>query len=161
MDAAKLGERNSTTIQGLDTLELEIPEEMPQVTFVSPDLTFDSDTPSSTLTKGNTSLIRKSSAAEGGYYEPANTDAASVDEWPCEHPNCGRVFTHRHKLKYVCSTRKSFISIANFLTLRSRHRKYHLKLKKCFEPSCASRQVAFSLEKDLIRHQAKHNGCRF
>jgi len=47
------------------------------------------------------------------------------------------------------------------LTLWSRHRKYHIKQHKCLEPSCASRQVTFSLEKDLIRHQAKHNRRRF
>lgn len=116
-----------------------------------PDLTFDSNTPSLTFTKYGTGLVLDDSPAGPGCDRPtegvvtkassARDTASSADQWLCEHPNCGRAFTHRHKL--------------------NRHRKYHIKPHKCLEPSCASRQVAFSLEKDLIRHQAKHNGRRF
>lgn len=31
----------------------------------------------------------------------ASTGTASVKEWHCDFPNCGKSFTHRHKLKYV------------------------------------------------------------
>lgn len=33
---------------------------------------------------------------------PKNSD--SVSEWVCGHPNCGRPFTHRFRLKYVPPT---------------------------------------------------------
>ncbi|KAH8766516.1 hypothetical protein BGZ57DRAFT_856949 [Hyaloscypha finlandica] len=151
MGPAALDGRDTTTIRASNILELEIPEEGTQVAYMPPDLTFDYITPSSTFTKHGTSLVLDNSPARPVRDRPAEDvvvqagsarNAASwADEWLCEHPNCGRAFTHRHKL--------------------NRHRKYHIKQHKCLEPSCASRQVTFSLEKDLIRHQAKHNGRRF
>jgi len=69
----------------------------------------------------------------------SNTDPGK--EWLCDFPNCGKSFTERHKV--------------------NRHRKYHIKSHLCLEPSCAIRLIAFSLEKDLVKHQAKHNGQRF
>ncbi|CZR52625.1 uncharacterized protein PAC_02502 [Phialocephala subalpina] len=71
---------------------------------------------------------------------PAQT-SPSADEWLCRHPNCGRSFTHRHKL--------------------NRHQKYHSKLHRCLHPSCFPQGVAFSLRKDLDRHQSQHDGRRF
>ncbi|KAF8856399.1 hypothetical protein BDZ45DRAFT_476037 [Acephala macrosclerotiorum] len=72
-------------------------------------------------------------------FHPASS--TSEDEWSCSYPNCGRTFTRRHKL--------------------NRHQKYHSKLHRCLEATCRARDVAFSLEKDLVRHQAQHNGRRF
>jgi len=59
-------------------------------------------------------------------------------QWFCEHANCGRLFSKRHDL--------------------NRHKKYHAKPHRCREPSCMARNVAFSLQKDLVRHEASHNG---
>jgi len=145
MDAAALDE----AIRAWDTLELEIPEEMTQAAFVSPDLTFDSNTPSSTFTRGDPSSVQKDNAAARGDYElmennamvaPPRNEAPSANEWLCEHTNCGRAFAHQYEL--------------------NRHKKYHIKPHRCLERSCASQQVAFSLKKDLLRHQTTHNGRR-
>ncbi|CZR52627.1 uncharacterized protein PAC_02504 [Phialocephala subalpina] len=67
--------------------------------------------------------------------------ASSKDGWVCEYPECNRSFSQRHKL--------------------NRHQKYHTKPHRCLESGCIGRRIAFSLEKDLIRHQSQHNGCRF
>jgi len=72
---------------------------------------------------------------------PVLKNTASVIEWLCEYPNCGRPFTHRYRL--------------------NKHQKYHNKLHRCLEPSCLSRRVTFSRKQDLIRHQSQHNGRRF
>ncbi|KAN0095615.1 hypothetical protein V8E51_016326 [Hyaloscypha variabilis] len=72
---------------------------------------------------------------------PVLKNTASVKEWSCEYPNCGRSFTHRYRL--------------------NKHQKYHNKLHRCLEPSCLARRVTFSREQDLIRHQSQHNGRRF
>lgn len=71
----------------------------------------------------------------------ASNFATSAEEWHCDFANCGKSFTHRHKL--------------------NRHRKYHFKPYSCLDPSCSSRHKAFSLRKDLVRHLATHNGRRF
>ena len=99
------------TIRAWDTLELEIPEEMAQAGFLSPDLTFDSNTPpSSTFTRGNTSSVQKGNAPDGGDYEPmennamaapSRNEASSANEWLCEETNCGRAFARQCELKYV------------------------------------------------------------
>lgn len=145
MDAAGL----DTAIRAWDTLELEIPEEMAQAAFLSPDLTFDSNTPPSTFTRGDTSSVQKGNAADGGDYEPMENnamaapprnEAPSANEWLCEDTNCGRAFAHQYEL--------------------NRHKKYHIKPHRCLKPSCASQRVAFSLKKDLLRHQTTHNGHR-
>lgn len=51
--------------------------------------------------------------------------------------------------------------LLQILTDTSRHKKYHIKPFRCLEEACAADDVAFSLEKDLTRHQAQHNGRRF
>lgn len=88
-------------------MELEIPEE---VTQVLPESTLDSNTSCSTSTTEDLSSLPNRSPAEEGREGPSNNDAGSIpasndvtsaDEWLCEYPNCGRSFTHRHKLKYV------------------------------------------------------------
>jgi hypothetical protein len=79
-------------------------------------------------------------------------------EWLCNFPNCRKSFTHRHKLKFVHDVHETFV---HQLICSSRHTKYHIKPHQCLDPSCATRRVALSLEKDLIRHQSKHNGRRF
>lgn len=141
--------RDTTIIPGCDILELEIQEEITEATFISPDLTSNSSTPS-TSAKKDTSLVLDVSIVEGDCRRHAEAVTTSglvrnesplADEWLCNFPQCGRAFTHRHKL--------------------NRHRKYHNKPYRCLEPSCISRQVAFSLKKDLDRHQTKHNGHRF
>jgi hypothetical protein len=71
----------------------------------------------------------------------ASNNTTSAEEWHCNFTNCGKSFTHRHKL--------------------NRHRKYHSKPYACLDPSCSRRNKSFSLKKDLDRHQAKHNGQRF
>ena len=111
MGPAALDGRDTTTIRASNILELEIPEEATQVAYMPPDLTFDYITPSSTFTKHGTSLVLDNSPARPVRDRPAEDvvvqagsarNAASwADEWLCEHPNCGRAFTHRHKLKYV------------------------------------------------------------
>src|SRR6266536_5862039 len=45
--------------------------------------------------------------------------------------------------------------------LYSRHKKYHRRPFKCSIPSCKARNVGFSLEKDLVRHQSSHEGERY
>ncbi|TVY83859.1 hypothetical protein LSUE1_G004641 [Lachnellula suecica] len=72
--------------------------------------------------------------------DPGSIITPSVNEWLCDFDNCDQSFTHRHKL--------------------NRHRKYHRKDYPCLHSPCASRSIAFSLQKDLIRHQTKHNGRR-
>jgi len=65
----------------------------------------------------------------------------SANDWPCPYPNCHRSFPQRNKL--------------------NRHQKYHNKPHRYLEPDCLTRRVAFSLEKDLVRHETQHNGRRF
>ncbi|RFU29757.1 hypothetical protein B7463_g6569, partial [Scytalidium lignicola] len=99
---------DTTAIQAWDILELEIPEESAEVACMLPDLTFDSNTPSSTLTK-HTNLVLDDSSARPGYDRPAKgvvtkassaqDTASSADEWLCEHLNCGKAFRHRYQLK--------------------------------------------------------------
>ncbi|KAL3421118.1 zinc finger protein 2 [Phlyctema vagabunda] len=81
--------------------------------------------------------------ATQGFLEGDNTsnDASSSDTWLCDWPGCGRSFTHLHKL--------------------NRHKKYHSKPHQCDKPACMAKGVAFSLRKDLTRHQAQHDGRRF
>jgi len=71
----------------------------------------------------------------------ASNDTTVAEEWHCDFPSCEKSFTHNHKL--------------------NRHRKYHRKPYRCLDPLCFSRHKAFSLRKDLIRHQASHTGRRF
>jgi len=150
METAEWDGHDKTSFQRRNTPELEISEEAAQTAFVSPNLTFGSNTTSSSSAKEERSLMPRVSTVKHGSSGPAKDFATSsqalsgtpaAEEWLCQHPNCGRTFTHRHKL--------------------NRHRKCHLKPHKCLDPSCADRRVAFSLKKDLIRHQAKHNGRRF
>jgi hypothetical protein len=98
----------------LDAMELEIPEE---VTQVSPESTPNSDTSSSTSTTEDLSSQPNHSPAEEGREGPSSSDAGSIpasndttsaDEWLCEYPDCGQSFTHRHKLKYVYDTPQMF-----------------------------------------------------
>ncbi|PMD36381.1 hypothetical protein L207DRAFT_106579 [Hyaloscypha variabilis F] len=70
-----------------------------------------------------------------------SNDTPSGDEWCCDFANCGKRFSHRHKL--------------------NRHKKYHLKPYRCLEPFCSARGIGFSLNKDLVRHQSQHTGQRF
>ncbi|KAH6712161.1 hypothetical protein BKA61DRAFT_80824 [Leptodontidium sp. MPI-SDFR-AT-0119] len=63
-----------------------------------------------------------------------------TNERQCDYPSCGRLFQKRHDL--------------------NRHKKYHFKPFKCPTPSCAARNVAFSLAKDLLRHQRSHSDER-
>ena len=60
-----------------------------------------------------------------------------------------RLFTFTH-LKFIDTNH-----------LNSRHKKYHLKPFKCAMPSCAVQNVAFSLAKDLLRHQKSHAYVRY
>ncbi|KAH8592123.1 hypothetical protein B0O99DRAFT_689904 [Bisporella sp. PMI_857] len=148
---ALLNRRDTATVRAWEISRLEVPAEGTQAEYIPPDIPFDSNTPSSNFAKHGTSQVLDDTSAGLVCDRPAEdaVSAASsarnatplVDKWLCEHPNCGRAFTHRHKL--------------------NRHRKYHIKPHKCLESSCAFRQVAFSLKKDLIRHQAMHSGRRF
>jgi hypothetical protein len=88
----------------------------------------------------------------------ASNDTNTAEEWFCNFSNCRKSFTHRHKLKFVHDVHGTFV---HQLTYPSRHRNYHIKPYQCLDPSCATRRIAFSLEKDLIRHQSKHKGRRF
>jgi len=65
----------------------------------------------------------------------------SSDEWHCDHPGCGRSFPKGHDLNH--------------------HKRYHIKPYECDSPSCEGRNTAFSLRKDLIRHQARHSDHRY
>ena len=106
-----------TTTQAWDVPELEIPEEDPQLVgldfWLPPDLTFEFDTPSSSVTRHERSLpvddtsedLRTPNWAEGviNGASLAPDAASSRPQWLCKEPNCGRGFTHRHKLKYAKS----------------------------------------------------------
>jgi len=127
--------------------ELEISEEDDQLSKESISSSLRSI---STLTNESSNLSPKASAGEGcqdgiqsmpgrAMQVPKNT--ASVKEWLCEYPNCGRSFTHRYRL--------------------NKHQKYHSKQHWCLEPSCLASRVTFSREQDLFRHQSQHNGRRF
>ena len=89
--------------------ELEIPEE-------DEDRTKDPTNSSSRsfLTSPNDSSSLSSSVGSGESCRdelqslPVPTPQAlevpsPAQEWLCEHPNCGRSFTHRYRLKYVSS----------------------------------------------------------
>lgn len=125
MGPAALDGRDTTTIRAWDLLELEIPEEGTQVAYMPPDLTFDSNTPPSTFIKHGTSLVLDDSLAGPVFDRPAEgvvakaslarNAASSADQWLCEHLNCGRAFTHRHKLKYVRSLGRILFVISNSL----------------------------------------------
>ncbi|KAN0095982.1 hypothetical protein V8E51_014787 [Hyaloscypha variabilis] len=71
----------------------------------------------------------------------SSKDTPSGDEWSCDFANCGKRFSHRHKL--------------------NRHKKYHLKPYRCLDPLCSARGIGFSLNKDLVRHQSQHSGQRY
>jgi hypothetical protein len=84
--------------------------EVTYATFILPDLTFDSNAPSSTSARKDTSLVLDVSLAEGGCRRhaqavaisgPVRDELLSADEWLYNFPCCGRVFTHRHRLRYV------------------------------------------------------------
>ena len=122
----------------------------------------------STSTNESSNLSPKASAGEGcqGRIQsmparamPVLKNTASVKEWLCEYPNCGRSFTHRYRLKYISP--QSNPPCVPELTMLSKHQKYHSKLHCCLEPSCRARRVTFSREQDLMRHQSRHNGRRF
>jgi len=146
--------------------ELEIPEE-------DEDRTKDPTNSSSRsfLTSPNDSSSLSSSVGSGESCRdelqslPVPTPQAlevpsPAQEWLCEHPNCGRSFTHRYRLKYVSSQPNHLLYVSQ-LTMLSKHQKYHNKLHRCLEPSCLARRVKFSREQDLIRHQSQHSGRRF
>lgn len=137
-------------------MELEISEEATQWSpQTTPDFNTSSSTPttedSMTMALSNvllTSVPHASSLEDkqpplpdmaAARSSPAASNTIPANEWSCRY--CGESFTHRHKL--------------------NRHQKYHFKPYKCIEISCSARSVAFSLEKDLVRHQARHNGRRF
>lgn len=104
-----VADRDTSTIRPWDILELEIPEEVTQVVAMLPDLISDSNTPSSTFTKHGTSQGSGNSLASPICDRPtgdsipkagsADNATPSADQWLCEHLSCGRVFSHRHKLK--------------------------------------------------------------
>jgi hypothetical protein len=70
--------------------------------------------------------------------------------------NVSRIVTNSSMFSCSLSSRCIFR-----LTGPSRHRKYHLKPYRCLDPSCSTRGTAFSLNKDLVRHESQHNGRRF
>jgi hypothetical protein len=142
-------------------MDLEIPAEAKQVL---PESKSDSNTSSSACTtEGSTWLENQSrdntSSTDTGQ-NPTLNASTLLDKFLCNYPKCGQSFTHRHKLKYVYEPTLSRYRLVHKLTSPSRHRKYHFRLYRCLEPLCAAQQVAFSLKKDLIRHQRKHNGQR-
>jgi len=71
----------------------------------------------------------------------AEGDTRDESLWHCDFQNCRRVFQKRHDL--------------------NRHKKYHFKPFKCLKPACLADKVAFSLAKDLTRHQKSHGGERY
>lgn len=87
-----------------------------------------------------------------------SNETNSGEEFHCDFTNCGKSFTHRYKLKYVYLIPSAPPLATN---VPSRHRKYHIKTFSCPDPSCSNRGIAFSQRKDLVRHQARHNGRRF
>jgi len=148
---------------GEDSMELEISQEV----MYQPTGGTMSTAISSTATIENPSHSTDEGPAIENAEEPSSSDApltsasndtTSAEEWHCDFPNCERSFTHQHKLKYVHVVPN--ISF-NKLTRPSRHRKYHIKPYRCLDPLCSSLHKAFSLRKDLIRHQASHTGRRF
>lgn len=100
---------------------------------------------------GPKAVLRKnSSSMSSPSVEEPTTDHAPLlvgdghmetNEWQCDYPSCGRLFQKRHNL--------------------NRHKKYHFKTFKCPTPSCAARNLAFSLAKDLVRHQRSHSDERY
>jgi hypothetical protein len=89
-------------------MDFEKLEETTQAPAVSPNPTPGSSTLSLTSTTEDLSSLPNQSPAEEGHEKAliteersshASNDVASPDAWPCRYPNCGRSFTHRHKLK--------------------------------------------------------------
>lgn len=120
-------ERDTTAIRAWDILELEIPEEDARMAYVPPDLTLNSNTPSSTFTKCG-SLVLDDSPAKSGDDGPAKgmvtkasstQDAASsANQWLCEDANCSKAFGHRFELKYVISLGRILFLILDILCNR-------------------------------------------
>ncbi|PMD59493.1 uncharacterized protein K444DRAFT_412886 [Hyaloscypha bicolor E] len=119
-------------------MELEISEEGAQVPIGAPS-TSTIPSPSSTSYDMNPSKSHDTESSQE-LASPALKATPSGDKWLCEFTNCGKCFSHRHKL--------------------NRHRKYHLKPYRCLDPSCSTRGIAFSLNKDLARHHSQHSGQR-
>jgi len=76
-----------------------------------------------------------------GTTSDASSNGVLEEKWDCDYTGCGKYFPKRHEL--------------------NRHRKYHFKPYICLAPSCRSHNKAFSLKKDLLRHQASHEGDRY
>jgi len=167
-------ERDTTTTQVQDLLAIQQPEGHSQVNL-PPNLFFDFSTPpSSDSTRNETDFALDYTSEDLGSFRSAegaitsvsseSNAASSSNQLLCEEPNCERVFTHLHDLKYVIMPYDEIPRpkvFGHLLTSYSRHKRYHIKPHECLEPGCAKKGVAFSLPKDLIRHQAKHNGRRF
>jgi len=99
------------------------------------------ETPSPSTNENPVIQNAEGSSSSNAPLTSASNDTSPAEEWHCDFPSCEKSFTHHHKL--------------------NRHRKYHIKPYHCFDPLCSSRHKAFSLRKDLIRHQARHTGRRF
>lgn len=92
---------------GRDPMELGVPQE---AAYASADLNSSSKIPSSASTTDDTSPSTDDIPAETSDEGPSSNAAQSsialngtisADEWLCDLTNCGKSFTHRHKLKYV------------------------------------------------------------
>ena len=104
-----------------DPTELEISEEVVQVPV---EVTPSSMTPPSISTSEETSPSTDGSPAVQNDERPSNKDAQSssasndtnsANEWFCDFTNCGKSFTHRHKLKYVNSVPSTPQPLANMI----------------------------------------------
>jgi hypothetical protein len=96
--------------------ELEIPEEIHELIR---EPISSSSRSVSTSANANPSLSPSASAGEycrdGLQSMPARPmpvlkNTASVKDWLCEYPNCGRSFTHRYRLKYISPHQSSYPS---------------------------------------------------
>ncbi|KAE9371069.1 hypothetical protein N431DRAFT_376443 [Stipitochalara longipes BDJ] len=120
-------------------MELEVPQEEEELPMGAPS-TSTLPSSSSTSINMNCSTSPRTTTSDERTSLPSNNIPAG-DEWACDFANCGKRFSHRHKL--------------------NRHKKYHLKPYRCLDPLCSARGIGFSLNKDLVRHQSQHSGRRF
>jgi hypothetical protein len=96
--------------------ELEIPEEIDELSRKPMSSSSRSISTSANEKSSVPPSIGTEKGCQGGLQStppvamPALKNTASVKEWLCGYPNCGRSFTHRYMLKYILLNRTAALT---------------------------------------------------
>jgi hypothetical protein len=95
-----------------DPVELEVSQEEGPITMEPSPST--STLPQSSSTNNDmTSSTSPETQGSNKHASLSSNDTPSSDEWSCDFANCGKRFSHRHKLKYVSLPPVNFSVLAD------------------------------------------------